>query len=533
MEKTLQNPWVLSLLSGLLLALSWPTYGFPLFIFIAFVPLFYAEFSLRQTATKVKFKVWILAYLTFVTWNAITTWWLYYASGFGMFFAVLVNALLMSLLFLLYHVVAKKFSPKISLLFFLCLWISFEKFHLIWDFSWPWLNLGNVFGDYPKWIQWYEYTGTFGGTLWILATNLFVFYWLTHLQHPSFKTKARKLLPQLILLVAIPIIVSLWMYQTYEIKGKTKEVIVLQPNVDPYTEKYDTPNFVTTKGLLAQTDSLITPNTEFIIAPETVLAESVPFDVFYNSPGHALMKNYIQSHPRAQLLWGIDTYHFIYDKSDTTIASNYFRDGIWVNFYNEALFINKNLLFQQYYKSKLVVGIENLPYKSILEPLLGNVMLDLGGTISTKTTQKERSVFTGIDGTKVAPIICYESVYGEYVTGYVKNNAQFLAIITNDAWWNETQGHKQHLTFASLRAIETRRDVARSANTGISAFVNQKGDIVSRTKYGEKTTLLGHVHLNSKMTFYVLFGDYIAYLAGFFLSLLTLYIVVSKRKVVQ
>ena len=187
MEKTLQNPWVLSLLSGLLLALSWPTYGFPLFIFIAFVPLFYAEFSLRQTATKVKFKVWILAYLTFVTWNAITTWWLYYASGFGMFFAVLVNALLMSLLFLLYHVVAKKFSPKISLLFFLCLWISFEKFHLNWDFSWPWLNLGNVFGDYPKWIQWYEYTGTFGGTLWILATNLFVFYWLTNLQQPSFK----------------------------------------------------------------------------------------------------------------------------------------------------------------------------------------------------------------------------------------------------------------------------------------------------------------------------------------------------------
>ena len=204
-----------------------------------------------------------------------------------------------------------------------------------------------------------------------------------------------------------------------------------------------------------------------------------------------------------------------------------------MNFYNEALFINKSPLFQQYYKSKLVVGIENLPYKSILEPLLGNVMLDLGGTISTKTTQKERSVFTGIDGTKVAPIICYESVYGEYVTGYVKNNAQFLAIITNDAWWNETQGHKQHLTFASLRAIETRRDVARSANTGISAFVNQKGDIVSRTKYGEKTTLLGHVHLNSKMTFYVLFGDYIAYLGGFFLSLLTLYIVVSKRKVVQ
>jgi apolipoprotein N-acyltransferase len=158
-------------------------------------------------------------------------------------------------------------------------------------------------------------------------------------------------------------------------------------------------------------------------------------------------------------------------------------------------------------------------------------MLDLGGTISAKTVQAERSVFTADDGTKVAPIICYESVYGEYVTGYVKNKADFLAIITNDAWWNETQGHKQHLTFASLRAIETRRDVARSANTGISAFVNQRGDIVSRTKYGEKTALMGIVHLNSSQTFYVRHGDFIARIAATILGLLCLYILMLKRKI--
>lgn len=158
----------------------------------------------------------------------------------------------------------------------------------------------------------------------------------------------------------------------------------------------------------------------------------------------------------------------------------------------------------------MVVGIENLPYKPILEPLLGNIMLDLGGTISTKTTQENRSVFCSKDGTKVAPIICYESVYGNYVNGYVNNGAQFLAIITNDAWWNETQGHKQHLSFAQLRAIETRRDVARSANTGISAFINQKGEVTQQSKYGEKIALKGQVQLNNQRTFYVQFGDYIA-----------------------
>jgi apolipoprotein N-acyltransferase len=229
-----------------------------------------------------------------------------------------------------------------------------------------------------------------------------------------------------------------------------------------------------------------------------------------------------------QLLWGIDTYNFILDQKDISVSSNIYKEGIWVNFYNAALFITNQPDFQKYYKSKLVVGIENLPYKSVLEPLLGNVMLDLGGTISTKTTQKHRSVFVANDGTKVAPIICYESVYGEYVTGYVNERAQFLAIITNDAWWDKSQGHKQHLTFATMRAIETRRDVARSANTGISAFVNQKGEIVLQTNYGEKKALRGKVHLNNKITFYVQNGDYIAYISALFLVILTIYLILKK-----
>ena len=526
----IKKPLLLSTLSGLLLAMSWPTYGFPLLIFFGFVPLFLAEEKLRQSGKKVKLKVWANAYLTFLIWNFITTWWLFYASAVGMLFAVLVNSLLMSLLFTLYHAVSKRIESKWALLFFISLWISFEKFHLGWDFSWPWLNLGNAFADYPQWIQWYEYTGTFGGSLWILAINAFVFHSILKLKerHKSFILKS--ILPKTAVFAALPIIVSLWIYKTYEVKGRTKEVIVLQPNVDPYTEKYDTPNSAITRGLLEQANTVITPQTEFIIAPETVLAESTPYDNFYYSPGRMMMKNYLQQHPKAELLWGIDTYNFVLDEKNKLPTSNQYRPGVWVNFYNAALFIDHSENVQKYYKSKLVVGIENLPYKAILEPVLGNFMLDLGGTISTKTIQNERTPFVSDDGTKVAPIICYESVYGEYVTGFVRNDADFLAIITNDAWWSETQGHKQHLTFASLRAIETRRDIARSANTGISAFINQKGDITSRTKYNEKIALLGKVHLNKEQTFYVKHGDYIARICVGILVVMLLLVLFRFRK---
>lgn len=513
MRELFQKPIILAILSGLLFALSWPTYGVPIFIFFAFIPLLLAEKKIREKSRSAKQKVLLYSYITFVIWNFITTWWLYFASGFGMFFAVLVNALLMSLLFLLYHIVAKRFGEKLSLLFLACLWLSFEKFHLYWDFSWPWLNLGHVFANIPQWIQWYEYTGAFGGSLWVLILNLIGFHLINRNQNFSFVSVTKNIALILITLIALPIIFSLWIYNNYEIKGERVEVVVLQPNIDPYTEKYDTPNFVITKGLLKQADSLVTNQTKFIIAPETVLAESIPFDQFYNSPSRYLMTNYLQLHPNAQLLWGIDTYNFILDPKDISLSSNQFKEGVWVDFYNAAIFINKHPDFQKYYKSKLVVGIENLPYKSVLEPLLGNIMLDLGGTISTKTIQEERSVFVGNGGTKVAPIICYESVYGEFVSEYVKNGAQFLAIITNDAWWNNTQGHKQHLTFATLRAIETRRDIARSANTGVSAFINKKGEVTSKSKYGEKIALRGDVHLANQMTFYVEHGDYIAYLS--------------------
>jgi len=505
---------LLAILSGVLFAISWPVYGFPIFIFIAFVPLLLAEKNIRNSTYKNKnFRVFGLAYFTFLIWNFFTTNWLYYADLFGMLFAVLVNSLLMSLVFLLYHISAERIFQKWSLLFLVTLWISFEYLHLHWDFSWPWLNLGNVFSENIKWIQWYEFTGTFGGSLWVLFINVFVFYKF------SKEKSIKKIIPISSLFVGIPIIISLFIFHFYQIEGTPKEVILLQPNIDPYAEKYNYTNSTITNTLLEQTDKLITENTEFVIAPETVLAENMSFEYFLSSNVPKILDNYIEKHPKVQFLWGIDTYDLFTEKSKTTKYSNLLRENLWGNFYNMALLFNKENKIQKYYKSKLVVGIENFPFKPILEPILGNVMLDLGGTISTKTIQKERSVFVGNDQTKIAPIICYESVYGEFVSQYVKNGAQFLAIITNDAWWRETQGHKQHLSLARLRAIETRKDIARSANTGISAFINQKGEIVNKTKYDQKTAIRGYVTPNQKQTLYVMLGDYIAKISVFIVGI--------------
>ena len=182
-----------------------------------------------------------------------------------------------------------------------------------------------------------------------------------------------------------------------------------------------------------------------------------------------------------------------------------------------------------YHKSKLVVGVETMPYKSTIEPLLGNLLLNMGGTMSSRATQAYRSVFTHPKkGTITAPIICYESIYGAFVTEYVQKGAQFLSIITNDAWWGNTPGHKQLLSLARLRAIENRRAIARSANTGISTFISPKGELLEQLPYNKKGALVAKVPLHEGLTFYTIYGDFIARWAGF-ISVLYFLLALSGR----
>ena len=508
---------LLALASGLLLALGWPTYGFPLLLFVAFVPLLVAEQQLRNRQSKYKgLTVFGLAYLSFFIWNLITTSWLRYADLFGASFAILVNSALMATLVLLYHKYARRQSLNRSLLFLVALWISFEKLHLYWEFSWPWLNLGNGFSEYISWIQWYEYTGTFGGTLWVWIVNVIVFKGTLKLIKERSKPVMTSLLLKCAGFIVIPIVISLVIYATYGEEGETLEVIVLQPNIDPYSEKYNMSNLKFADLLVNLTEDKISDSTQFVITPETYFAESVRLPEFENSTLKTRLKHYVNSHPNLNLITGISFIDVFYDINRVRSETNQYNATTWYDDYNSALLINSLDDIPQYNKSKLVVGIENFPYQDVLKPLIGDALIDLGGTVAMKTTQDYRGVFTSSNGKFITgPIICYESVYGEFVTGYVRNSANFLTIITNDAWWNTSQGHKQHLSLARLRAIETRRDIARSANTGISAFINAKGEITSQLDYGKQGALVGNITTNEKLTFYVLAGDYIARIAIF------------------
>ena len=472
---------------------------------------------MRLSDTKRKgLKIFGLAYLTFFIWNLVTTSWLRFADIFGASFAILVNSALMATIILLYHYYSKKQSVNRALLFLVALWISFEKMHLSWEFSWPWLNLGNGFSEYITWIQWYEYTGTFGGTLWVWLGNALLFKGVLAYQSHDATSVLKAVLLKTAALILLPIAVSLTLYYSYSEKGETVNIIALQPNIDPYSEKYNVSNLKFAELFTTLSNTKITDDTDFIIAPETYFAQNMRLPKFEGSLLKIKLDQYVSAHPNVNLLTGISFIDDFHDANRVGPQTNQFDDTTWYNDYNSAIFINTSDSVAYYNKSKLVVGVENFPYQAVLKPLIGDAMIDLGGTVSMKTTQNYRAVFTSSNGKlKAAPIICYESVYGEFVTGYVRNGANFLTIITNDAWWNDTQGHKQHLSLARLRAIETRRSIARSANTGISAIINARGDITQQLGYGKQGALSGSLITNDKQTFYVMAGDYIARISIF------------------
>ncbi len=140
------------------------------------------------------------------------------------------------------------------------------------------------------------------------------------------------------------------------------------------------------------------------------------------------------------------------------------------------------------------------------------------------------SIFKHPDlGIQVAPIICYESVFGEYVSKFFKNtNAEFMIIITNDGWWGETQGYKQHLSYARIRAIENRKSIARSANTGVSCFINEKGEIISSLPYGRDGVLFKKISINRKKTFYIKNGDYLFKINFFIIIIISIYTIIYR-----
>jgi apolipoprotein N-acyltransferase len=172
-------------------------------------------------------------------------------------------------------------------------------------------------------------------------------------------------------------------------------------------------------------------------------------------------------------------------------------------FYNSAYMYGKEgQLVGMYSKVHLVPFGEFTPLRQYF-PFLEKISVATGDFFSGKG-----HVPISTDIGKVGILICYEGVFPYITNETVRNGAQVLVNITNDAWFGRSSAPYQHLAFYLFRAVETDRYVLRAANTGVSAIIDPKGRIKSRTPIFEEAVLRGTFSLKDGQTFYVRYGDY-------------------------
>ncbi|MEN9303927.1 MAG: apolipoprotein N-acyltransferase [Bacteroidota bacterium] len=511
--------YALSVLSGILFVLCFPYSGSltPL-VFVAFVPLLLVE---DQLAKSKKRGFFLHAYVTFFIYNLGTTWWIWYSTDVGAILAFVFNSLLMALGFWAYHFAKTSIGRKQGYFSLPLIWLGFEYAHFNWELSWPWLSFGNVFSIFPDWVQWYEFTGVLGGTLWVVIVNLMLFLYMKRKWLNGGKNATSTLIFG-VLFLAIPIVASYVIKSSYSFsKNKNYiEAVIVQPNIDPYTEKFSS-NLTVEEQMerfytLAQ--QKITSSTRLIIGPETAISQGFFESDISIYPFYTQLLDTMSRYPNAELLIGASTAK-MFDKK-VSVATQAFSNGEgFYESYNTSLFLYKMRNHGFIHKSKLVLGVEKIPFAAQF-PFLENLAIENGGTTGTLGIEDSPKVFRAAFG-NIAPIVCYESIYGDFVAQQARQNAQLLCIITNDGWWKDSPGYKQHFSFARLRAIETRKYVVRSANTGKSGVINELGEVEKETGWWKKDVIRARVRLNSTPTVYVTYGDYLGR-SSLFVSLLIL-----------
>lgn len=490
--------FLVAILGSLLLYAAWPDSSLTFLIFFAWIPLLWVEDRVRSWK-----RLFGLAYLHMLIWNVTTTWWIWNASPAGALGAFFANALLMCIPWLLFHVTKKNFGRWIGYASLIIYWLAFEYLHHSWDLTWPWLTLGNAFASKPEWVQWYEYTGTTGGSLWILLSNILLYSMLAEYKRFGRSRAYFAAMAAWLLILILPFLL-------FRGHGRSmtdipdQNVVVVQPNVDPYMKFRPGEEEAQLQNLISLSEGIIDEETRLVVWPETAIPLQTEETTIRENPFYQPLWAFLRRHPQINLLSGVEGYRVFDHKVSDNAREIPSQPGSFYESYNSAVMFDTSS-YSIYHKSKLVPGVEKLP--GFLH-FMDNLFEKFGGTTGGYSPQKERTVLAASNSDiRVAPAICYESIYSDFMSGFFRNGANILCIITNDAWWGETPGHRQHLAYARLRAIETRRWVARSANTGISCFIDPSGNVINPQAWDTKAAIKMNIPLTNGTTFFVKHGD--------------------------
>ena len=398
--------------------LAWLPFFTGMVLLISFVPFFLIageEFPKNNRfGNRLPFLIMLPGFLIF---NITALAWIRIAGIPLLIAAIIANTFIMTFTFWLAFIIKQRAGKVTGNAAIIVFWLAMEYASNNLSMLSPWLNLGNGLAGETFLLQWYEYTGVAGGTLWILLTNLLLaesirFMTTGHLM----KKRVSKLIPFLSLLILPPIFSLALLRNNIKTPGEgSTEVLLIQPNLDPYTDKFTIPFHQQLEQILSNASASITERTSWIITPETTIDDPINLSATDTDPYVTTIREFITANQVPAFVLGAVTY----------------TPGQPVKLHNSALLIRPDEPVICYHKSKLVPGIEKTLGGNF--SFLQNIFPYLGGTSGGYHGQSSPTLMVNpVDSTAAAAVICFESAFGEHVAGFVRMGADFIIVITND-----------------------------------------------------------------------------------------------------
>jgi apolipoprotein N-acyltransferase len=489
---------ILAGFSGVLLTASFPSIGLPWLAWVALVPLM---LSLREQSLKSGFRLGLLAggvhYLTLLYWLVHT---LMTFGHLPFYLSVPILFLLVSYMALYPAIFAAVFSwtgtqPVGFLSIMPAVWVALEYLRSFFLSGFPWEFLGYSQYRQLMLIQASDMTGVYGISFAILSVNVAGFLlWLYLAERQSlhamqYRRSAAGGIAISCLLVLYMLGYGQWRISSIDAKisrSPSPKIAIVQGNIDQAIKWDPAFQISTTEKYIALSKSAIPSNPDLIVWPET----AAPFYFLYNAgPTELVMKGVRET----GIPFLIGSPSFIR------------RDDHHADFFNSAFLIDPSgKVAGKYDKVHLVPFGEYVPFQEWF-PFIGKIVEEVG---DFKSGRKGQTLIWGEYPLGIQ--ICYEMIFPDLSREMARNQAAFLINMTNDAWYGKTSAPYQHFSMAVFRAVENRRSLIRSANTGISGFIDPTGRIIASTPLFEEAVITRSLPVLKTESFYTRYGDVFA-----------------------
>lgn len=486
-----QLDYPLALLSGVLLAISFPQFGHPAFGWIALTPLLAALASHRSRMAPPR--AFTLGFVSGAAYFAGTVYWasatIRTYGGLSLPVSVLATALLVAYLALfpaLFALAVAWLGDRLgtrALMLAPAVWVTSEMGRTYFWSGFPWLLLGYSQTTVLPIAQVASVAGVFGLSGLVASVGTGLAYLAVSRNRRAWAIAAAP--------IAGAALLAVWGAGRMQAADLTRagtplKLALVQGNV-PQIEKWDPARAeAILRRYLSLTRDAAAGGARLVIWPES----ATPFYYEQDEAGGERIRDLVRA-TGVRLLFGSDQ----------------LEAGQSPKYYNAAFMLQPDgQTVAVYRKMHLVPFGEYVPLKSLLffvGPLVQGV---------SDFSPGESMVELPIDGATISTAICYEIVYPGLVRQAVHHGSQLLTTITNDAWYGYSSAPYQHFLQASMRAIEQGRYLARAANTGISGIVDPYGHVLARSALFQTTVVTGDVRLLSDLTVYGRIGDLFAYI---------------------